>query len=430
MQIQGRTADEIVASVRSLVAAGRLRSGDPLPAVRQLALTLGINRNTAAAAYRRLNEVGLARSAGRRGTRISPPPSLGEQEGASVDTALVDLADGNPDRDCLPDINRVIHACDFKHSLYGESTFNSALRRYAAAWFDEDCPGDADILVTHGCVDAIERLAQARLVPGDRVAVEDPCFLGTINALRLSAMHAVGVAVDAEGIQPEALRQTLRGGARAVLLTARAQNPTGFSMSRERAAAIAAVLGEHPDVMVIVDDHFALLANTDYHAPIPSTTGSWAVIRSLAKPVGPDIRVALLACDRTTGERLRTRLAPGMTWVSHFLQTLAISCLEDPQVKTLLAESKIQYATRREAMQAALQHVGFASPLTTDGLNVWIPLSCDPSAVVNAMARRGWLVRASTAFEVSQQSRAIRVTTSRLSPPEAERFAAALAEAI
>lgn len=430
IRIQGRTADEIVDSVRSLIAAGRLRGGDPLPAVRQLAAALGVNRNTAAAAYRRLNETGLAHSAGRRGTRISPPPSIGEQEGTSFDTTLLDLADGNPDPACLPDINPVIRACDLHHSLYGAGVFNPNLKGYAEAWFRADCPAGFDCLPSHGCVDAIERLAQARLVSGDRVAVEDPCFLGTINALRLSAMHAVGVAVDGEGMRADALRTVLASGARAVLLTARAQNPTGFSMSARRAAQIAAVLAEHPDVMVIVDDHFALLASTAYRSPIPAAAGSWAVIRSLAKPLGPDIRVALLACDRTTGERLRTRLAPGMTWVSHFLQTLAIACIEDRDVQAVLDRSKACYAERRQAMQAALQAEGFDSPLTTDGLNVWIPLARDPQAVVNGLAQRGWLARAGSAFDISRQSLAIRVTTARISPPQAERFAQALAAVV
>lgn len=427
MGIQGKTSDEIVESIRSLISTGVMQPGHRLPAVRQLASELKVNRNTAAAAYRRLNEAGLATSEGRHGTRIALPPSAGEQEGRNLNTALVDLADGNPDPAQLPDLNQVAAQCELKHALYGEDTLDPDLRRYGAAWFREDCPPNFDFMVTHGCVDAIERLARAQLVPGDRVAVEDPCFLGTINALRLSAMHTIGVAIDTAGMRPDALRSALASGARAVLLTARAQNPTGCSMTGERAQAIAAVLADYPDVLVIVDDHFALLAGTPYHSPIPDSTASWAVIRSLAKALGPDIRLALLACDPATGERLRTWLAPGMTWVSHFLQTLAAFCLRAPDIERGLARAKAQYARARQHMKTTLGQSGIETPLTVDGLNVWIPVPCDEERIVNAMARRGWLVRSSNAFDVQHKNRAIRVTVSRLRRDEVVRFSADLA---
>ena len=67
----------------------------------------------------------------------------------------------------------------------------------------------------------------AHLTPGDKVAVEDPCFLGTINALRLAGMHSVGIEVDAQGMRPEKLALALDAGVRAIVITPRAHNPTG-----------------------------------------------------------------------------------------------------------------------------------------------------------------------------------------------------------
>lgn len=110
-------------------------------------------------------------------------------------------------------------------------------------------------------VDAIERLLSAHLLPGDSVAVEDPCFLSSISMLRYSGFNASPVSIDREGMQPEQLEQALSKSARAVILTPRAHNPTGCSLSAARAAAIQ-VLSRYPQTLVIIDDHFALLANT------------------------------------------------------------------------------------------------------------------------------------------------------------------------
>lgn len=430
MKIQGSTTEEIVASIRALISTGVLRPGDRLPVVRQLAIELDVNRNTAAAAYRRLTETGLVVSEGRRGTRIAAPPSAGEQEGLNTHTTLIDWADGNPDPACLPDMNQLARQCEFTHTLYGEDTLDATLRRYATAWFHNDCPPGFDYLVTHGCVDAIERLARAQLLAGDHVAVEDPCYLGTINALRLSGLQTVGVPVDAAGICPDALRAVLANGVRAVLITARAQNPTGASLTHERARQITQVLADYPDVLVIVDDHFALLADTPYRSPIPDSTTRWAVIRSLAKALGPDIRLALLACDGATAQRLQARLAPGMTWVSHFLQTLASHGLHSSEVEQTLTRAKAQYANGRNEFMAALSRHAIEAPVTIDGLNVWIPLPCDAEYVVNAMAKHGWLVRPSTAYDVKKRNQAIRVTIARVRQGEADRFSTDLGAVI
>jgi DNA-binding transcriptional MocR family regulator len=78
-------------------------------------------------------------------------------------------------------------------------------------------------------------LFAAYLVPGDKVAVEDPCFLGSLNTLRCSGLGAAPVAMDEYGMRPEALEAALAEGAQAVLCTPRAQNPTGCNLSGKRA---------------------------------------------------------------------------------------------------------------------------------------------------------------------------------------------------
>ncbi|STA75405.1 transcriptional regulatory protein PtsJ [Citrobacter freundii] len=94
--IDGKTANEIFDSIRQHVATGAFAAGETLPPVRELATALNVNRNTVAAAYKRLVTSGLAQSQGRNGTvikGISAPVAL---EGGNPNTALIDLSGGNP----------------------------------------------------------------------------------------------------------------------------------------------------------------------------------------------------------------------------------------------------------------------------------------------------------------------------------------------
>src|SRR6218665_1275011 len=212
MKITGKTAVEISDGIRAMVQSGVLRPGDALPPVRDLAQALDVNRNPVAAAYQRLVQAGVAVTQGRLGTTISQLPSTGEQEGLSSGTPLIDLADGNPSPHWLPEPAALLASGTAKPFLYGDDTILPEMQTLAQAWFKDDCPAGWTLELTGGAVDAIERLAAAHLAPGDRVAVEDPCFLGTINALRLAGMRTVGVAVDDAGMRPEALRAALEAG--------------------------------------------------------------------------------------------------------------------------------------------------------------------------------------------------------------------------
>ena len=403
-----------------------LRPGETLPPVRDLAESLSVNRNTVATAYQRLAQAGIAASHGRHGTTICLPPRAGEQEGISAGTTLVDLASGNPNPQWLPDPRSVLSEWQFRPHLYGEETVCPELREWSEKWFQPDCPKDFEIELTHGTTDAIERLSAAHLVPGDKVAVEDPCFLGTINAVRLTGMQAIGVDIDELGMRPESLEQALAKGAKAVLITPRAHNPTGASLTKRRADALKRILAKHPSILVILDDHFAMLTETPLYSVIPNGTARWAVIRSVSKWYGPDLRLAFVACDSETATRLRSRLAPGMSWVSHILQDFVTACLRSAEVQELLARAKQGYTRRRDELCEALDARAIVVSPPTDGLNVWVPLEKDGKDVAYNLAKRGWLVRIGNAFDVQGQTQAIRVTVSQLQDGQSVLFAADL----
>ncbi|GAB3456182.1 transcriptional regulator PtsJ [Massilia terrae] len=428
--ITGSTAIEISDCIRALAQNGDYRPGDLLPPVRELAATLGVNRNTVAAAYQRLAAAGIAVTNGRHGTTISEPPRAGEQDGLSTGSPLIDLADGNPDPQWLADVAKLLADRMPKPFLYGEQTVLPELRSLGETLLAPDCPAGLELELTHGAVDGIERVTAATLVSGDQVAVEDPCFMGTIKALRIAGMLATGVPIDEHGMRPEGLANALEGGARAVLITPRAHNPTGYSLSKRRAQELKRVLADHPNVLVIVDDHFAFVADTPYHSIIPASTTRWAVLRSVSKGLGPDLRLAFLACDAETAARVRTRLAPGTAWVSHILQVIVAAGLASAETRKKIDNARKSYARRRDELHGALAAQGIAVPRSSDGLNVWIPVAPEAKDVAYALAKKGWLVRLGSAFDVQERSRAIRITISKLQDGQAECFAADLAECL
>src|SRR5256885_42817 len=85
--------------------------------------------------------------------------------------------------------------------------------------------------------------------------------------------------------------------------------------SGSRAAAVREVLAAAPDMLVVEDDHAGELSVEPLHA-LAGATGSWAFLRSVSKPYGPDLRVALLAGDETTVARVQGRQRVGTGWVS------------------------------------------------------------------------------------------------------------------
>jgi len=423
-QITGTTAAEIADSVRSLRERGMLRAGDALPPVRELAGILGVNRNTAVAAYRQLAQAGLVISRGRAGTLIAGSDNIA-REGVAADTVLHDIGSGNPDPRLIPDPTGALGRIVGRPVLYGEPVIDRGLEEWAREWMLADLPReDLRISVTSGAVDAVERLLAQALMRDDAVALEDPCFLASIHTVRLGGYRAVPVPVDEEGMTVDGLRAALDAGVRAIISTPRAQNPTGVSLSPARAAALRDVLAEHPYVLIIEDDHFSLLSTHPYASLIGPEHRRYALIRSVSKFLGPDMCLALAATDPTTAERLAMRLSPGTTWVSHLLQRLAHAQLTDPGVRAQIEHAGAHYAGRNAAFAAALAARGVRT-VSSEGLSLWVQLDVPARVAAERLMRRGWLARTGDEFrldDAAPASSCLRLTVHDLDAADAARL--------
>ncbi len=423
--VSGRTAVKIAASIEAAVSNGRVPPGARLPAVRPLAAHLGVSPATVAAAYRTLQERGIALADGRRGTVVRHASPAAPPTRSELPPEVRDLASGNPDASLLPDLAPFLRKLDGTPRLYRDDLNDSDLVALAREQFEDDgVPSDA-VAVVSGALDGIERVLREQLRPGDRVLVEDPCFTGVADLLNALSLVPVPVAVDDEGIRPDALRAT--SSAAALIVTPRAQNPTGAVFSERRARTLRALLRERSELLLIEDDHAGPVAGAPYVTLVDSSREKWAVVRSVSKSLGPDLRLAILAGDGQTIARVEGRQTLGIRWVSHVLQRLVVELWRDKRVQKQLARAERVYAQRRETLVDALRSRGIESH-GRSGFNVWIPTP-EESAVVQALFQRRWAVAAGERYRLRTMP-AIRVTTASLDRSDALRFAGDLAEVL
>jgi DNA-binding transcriptional MocR family regulator len=426
-RISGASAHEIAASIERAIERGALVPGEALPSVRTIAAELGVSPTTVSAALGDLRSRGLVVTHHRRRSQVSwRPPLGGALQRPAIPAGARDLASGNPDPTLLPDPTPFLRRLDPPTHLYGGEPMSVELRGLAEAEFAAAGIASDATAVTSGALDAIERALQANTRPGDLVAVEDPGFAGLFDLLRALGLALRPVRIDGKGMLPDELAAALDEGAAAVVLNPRGQNPTGASLDERRAKELRAALKQAPSAMVVEDDHLGPIAGVPR---ISLTTGRqrWASALSLAKSLGPDLRLAVLAGDAQTISRVRGRQAVGPQWVSHLLQRLVAAMWADEAVGAILGRAAAAYRERRERFLEALGERGIEVGATA-GIAVWIPVP-EEAPVVQSLLAQGWAVMPGAPFRL-QSGRAIRVTTSTLAAGEAGELAEAIRAAL
>jgi DNA-binding transcriptional MocR family regulator len=407
-----------------MISAGTLDVGARLPTVRELSRQLGVSPTTVSEAWRSLTNVGAIETRGRNGTFVRRPAGPGgprryRQVTEGPGHFALDLSSGTPDPALLPDLGPVFGKVS-RQSLTS-SYLDQPVLPALAAEIESTWPfPPAALTVVDGALDALDRVGTEVLRLGDRVIVEHPTFPPILDLLDRLDCEAVGVDVDEEGLVLDQLDAAIgagRGPGRndsasdrapsAVFLQPRAHNPAGIAMTDRRAEAIAGMLAG-TSIMVIEDDH----ANTISSAPLVSL-GRWLPertvhIRSYSKSHGPDLRLAAVggAGDVVTAVANRRLLGPG--WSSRILQALLLELLRDSATGEIMARARQTYAERRSIVTDVLVANGIAVS-GTDGINLWMGVEDERSAVVG-LAARGIGVAPGGPFLVRPDADHIRVT--------------------
>ena len=392
------TARGLAEAVSRAVGDGALTGGTRLPPVRSVAAELHLSPSTVNAAWQLLRRAGTIRTDGRRGTVVATPGTggPGRYRAALRQTPGfgLDLSTGVPDPFLLPPLPG-LHGLSPTPSSYLDEPVLPAL----AALLRDRWPHPPERLaIFDGAMDAIDHVASALLRLGDLALVENPCFPPLLDLLETLGVPVTGVGTDADGMLPDQLAAALTRRPAAVFLQPRAHNPTGASWSPQRAAALSAVLAEHPAVYVVEDDSAGDLASGPPRSIGTHLPRQTVHVRSFSKSHGPDLRLAAVSGPATVLDPILERRLLGQGWTSRLLQHLLLTLLTDPGSIEAVAAAREEYARRRRLITSGLAASGFHLP-PGDGLNLWLPVT-DEQAALLSLASAGIGAAAGTAFAV------------------------------
>lgn len=401
-----RTPHGIAAGIARLINAGELAPGDRLPTVRELATELGVSPATVSGAWQSLAGVGLIVSRGRSGSFVRAgdrqwlPPRfrpLARQVGAT----RLDLSTGTPDPLLLPPLGPAL--ARLSSGAATASYLDRPVIPELEALLRATWPAPVEsVTVLDGALDGISRTLDLLLRYGDRVVVEDPGFPPVLDLLDAVGAERVPVPLDEHGLRPDLLAAALLRSPVAIVLQPRAHNPTGVSMTAERAAELARVIRQsrHAEATIIIeDDHSGAIA----HAP-DVTLAAWLPervvhLRSFSKSHGPDLRIAALGGPARLVDAIVARRILGPGWTSRMTQTMLHHLLTDDDAVEHVQGAREEYARRQTALAAAVRAAGGRAD-AGDGINAWLPVADERAAIVR-LAASGIRVAAGTPFQAT-----------------------------
>jgi DNA-binding transcriptional MocR family regulator len=424
-QIGGKSASAIAESIERAIDEGAFGNDGALPTIRELAETLRVSPTTVNTAYSQLRGRGRIGGNRRGGSRVVALAKVPTSGAPAIRPGARNLVVANPDPAFLPNLHTFIERTLSEGRLYGDDRIHPVLRAAGAARLNADgIPAD-NMMIASGAGDACHLALLTHLVPGDKIALEDPTYPPYRQLCAELRLQILPVAIDGQGMVPESLAKAIRSGAKAMITIPRAHNPTGAAMDQRRRQALLKELRHAPNMLVLEDDYVAMLTATPLFA-LAGNVPRWMHVRSLAKTLGPDLRVAFAAGDALTIDRMQQRQALAAGWVSWILQAGVAAMLTDAGAQKLVKTALKTYATRRLRFARALRARGVAID-DGDGLQVWLHVD-DEVHVVRTLDGEGWAVDSGSRYRFNSRP-AIRIVTTTLTDDETGPLADAVVRA-
>jgi DNA-binding transcriptional MocR family regulator len=354
---------QIAEGIEALINTEALRIGDKLPSVRSLAEEKSISLGTAFQAYYHLEGKGLIESRPKSGyyvrfnrKRFPALPTGGQPDAVSHNVSVKDMIDaiygdiaanvrynfalGVPDASLLPaaKLNKsMVHALrnTKDHGIaYEDPKGNPELRKQVARlsfnWGGNVSP--EEVIITHGCLEAITTCLKAVTRPGDTVAVECPTYFGIYQAIESLGLKVVEISSDpVTGLDLDCLQTAIRNVTiSAVVCVPNFNNPLGSCMPDEHKQALVEIITAH-QIPLIEDDIYGELY---FGKSRPRTgkafdTDGWVLhCASLSKSLAPGYRIGWVLPGRFRNEVAQIKRMQNITCptlpqaaVAHFLQT-------------------------------------------------------------------------------------------------------------
>ncbi len=254
------------------------------------------------------------------------------------------------------------------------------------------------LIITTGSQQALDLIGKTMISPGDKVIVEAPTFLATIQCFRLYGADIVGAPIDADGVKVDELEQLIiEHKPKLIYLIPNFGNPSGAMLKLERRKRILALAVQHK-VLVVEDDPYGELY---FNAPPPPTmlelsndipgSRDWlAYCGSLSKTMSPGLRVGWLVAHPSLLQNAVMCKQFSDAHTSNLAQATAYEYLKMNRMQGALAKVRPAYAERAKALCANLKKVmggdiSFSEP--QGGMFVWARLNA-PGADAREFAKQ------------------------------------------
>jgi DNA-binding transcriptional MocR family regulator len=394
------------------ISRGRLSAGDRLPPQRRLAQRMEIDFTTVARGYVEAQKRGLIGSTVGRGTfvlaRRSAKAATTPRRSSPVDLSMNLPPEPQPDEQSeliermqagLEEVGRDLISLMRYQGFGGSPEAKDA----ATSWLSRRSlvPSQERLFVVPGAHAALLGIFSVLAKPGDVVLSEAITYPGARSIAAQLGIRLVGLPMDDEGIDPDALIDACeRLAPKALYLNPTLQNPTTLTVSEQRRSTIAE-LARRFGLPIIEDDAYGFLP---VHGPAPfallAPELTWHVA-GLAKCLGAGLRIAYVtAPDARSGWPLAAAIRAANVMASPLTVALATRWIEDGTADMMLRFIREETAARQKLAKEVLPPGSFkADPLS---FNLWVPLPrpWTRSAFIGHMRSMGIGVVASDAFTV------------------------------
>ncbi len=287
---------------------------------------------------------------------------------------------------------------------YGATEGYGPLREQLAAFMAskgaKDLAAD-DLIVTTGSQQALDLLGKTLISPGDKVIVEGPTFLATIQCFRLYGAELISAPIDDNGVKTDELEKLIaEHQPKFVYLIPTFGNPSGAMLSLERRKAVLEMAVKH-QTLIVEDDPYGDLyfgaapppSLLNLSATVPGSRDLLVHCGSLSKVLSPGLRVGWMIAPAALLANATMCKQFSDAHTSTFAQATAAQYLKAGRMPATLAKVRAVYAERAQAMGDALRKelgdaVAFVQP--QGGLFVWARLTGAGGKVAdgNVLAKR------------------------------------------
>ena len=383
--VEGPRYLAIADALASDIGAGRLGPGERLPTHRDLADALGVTVGTVTRAYRAATERGLINGEVGRGTFVRGDRSAtaapymrirDPRDRSSIDLSLNFLRLGNDDHtvvDALTHLRDQDNVGDLfaeYHPQAGLDDHRRAGSRFVAQSRLEVDP--TEILVCSGAQHAMTIAMLGLTRPGDVVLVGAVTYPTVITLARVLHRKLKPVAMDAEGLLPEALDAACRAHhARALYCMPSVQNPTSRVMSDKRRREIIAVAMKH-HLSIIEDDVYGFLMREPARPMASIWPQGCCYVTSCSKSVAPGLRVGYLAVPKGESGRFLDALWATTVMASPPMATIATRWIDNGTAAAQAAARRVEAGARQQIAADYLE--GLEYEAHPNAFHVWLAL--------------------------------------------------------